>query len=70
MPKGTSFRLSDEARRRLAQRAEHEGVSATLLLERLIVEYPRSALVPQARRELDRLGRRGDPRTSNQNTGS
>jgi tetratricopeptide (TPR) repeat protein len=29
------------------------------LLERLIVEYPRSALVPQARRELDRLRRSG-----------
>jgi TolA-binding protein len=26
-----------------------------LLLERLILEHPRSALVPQARRELDRL---------------
>jgi len=25
------------------------------LLERLILEYPRSALVPQARRELERL---------------
>jgi len=36
--KSTSFRLSDEARRRLAERADHEGVSATALLERLIVE--------------------------------
>ncbi len=34
----TSFRLSDEAKRRLADRAEREGVSATALLERLIVE--------------------------------
>lgn len=34
----TSFRLSDEARRRLSDRAEREGVSATALLERLIIE--------------------------------
>ncbi len=34
----TSFRLSEEAKRRLAERAEREGVSATALLERLIVE--------------------------------
>jgi hypothetical protein len=34
----TSFRLSDEAKRRLSERAEREGVSATALLERLIVE--------------------------------
>jgi hypothetical protein len=34
----TSFRLSDEAKRRLIDRAEREGVSATALLERLIVE--------------------------------
>lgn len=37
-PKSTSFRLSDEARGRLAQRAAREGVSSTVLLERLIVE--------------------------------
>lgn len=36
--RSTSFRLSDEARQRLAKRADHEGVSATALLERLIVE--------------------------------
>ena len=34
----TSFRLSEMARRRLAARAEREGVSATALLERLIRE--------------------------------
>lgn len=34
----TSFRLSDEAKRRLAERAEREGLSATALLERLIIE--------------------------------
>jgi hypothetical protein len=34
----TSFRLSDEAKQRLAARAEQEGLSATALLERLIVE--------------------------------
>jgi hypothetical protein len=37
-PSSTSFRLSDEARRRLSQRAEREGLSVTALLERLIVE--------------------------------
>lgn len=31
------------------------GDEARLLLERLIVDYPRSALAPQARRELERL---------------
>ena len=36
--KSTSFRLSDEARRRLHDRAEREGTSATALLERLIIE--------------------------------
>jgi AAA+ ATPase superfamily predicted ATPase len=36
--KSTSFRLSDEARQRLHERAEREGVSATALLERLIIE--------------------------------
>ncbi len=34
----TSFRLSEEARRRLSERADREGVSATALLERLIIE--------------------------------
>jgi sarcosine oxidase gamma subunit len=34
----TSFRLSDRAKRRLSERAEREGVSATALLERLIIE--------------------------------
>lgn len=38
MPTSTSFRLGSEAKRRLAQRAEHDGVSATSLLERLIIE--------------------------------
>ena len=36
--KSTSFRISQEARRRLTVRAKHERVSATALLERLIVE--------------------------------
>ncbi len=36
--RSTSFRLSDEARWRLHERAEREGISATALLERLIVE--------------------------------
>lgn len=36
--KSTSFRISREARERLAVRAEREGISATALLERLIVE--------------------------------
>lgn len=36
--KSTSFRLGDEARQRLHDRAEREGVSATALLERLIIE--------------------------------
>jgi hypothetical protein len=36
--KSTSFRISPEARHRLAVRAEREGISATALLERLIVE--------------------------------
>lgn len=38
MPRSTSFRLSDAAKRRLSGRAEVEGVSATALLERLITE--------------------------------
>lgn len=38
MASSTSFRLSDDAKRRLSQRAEREGVSATALLERLITE--------------------------------
>lgn len=38
MAASTSFRISDAARRRLTSRAAHEGVSATALLERLIVE--------------------------------
>ncbi|MCC5947994.1 MAG: hypothetical protein JJT89_06015 [Nitriliruptoraceae bacterium] len=36
--RSTSFRLGDEARRRLHERAEREGISATALLERLIIE--------------------------------
>jgi hypothetical protein len=34
----TSFRISEEVKSRLAERAAREGVSATVLLERLIVE--------------------------------
>lgn len=34
----TSFRISKEAKQRLADRAEREGTSATALLERLILE--------------------------------
>jgi tetratricopeptide (TPR) repeat protein len=41
---------------------DDERDEALELLERLIVEYPRSALVPQARRELDRISRGGGPR--------
>jgi hypothetical protein len=37
-PKSTSFRISEEAKRRLAGRAEREGTSATALLERLLIE--------------------------------
>lgn len=33
-----------------------EAEEARILLARMIVDYPRSALVPQARRELERLG--------------
>jgi hypothetical protein len=36
--KSTSFRISEEARARLAEQAAREGLSATALLERLIVE--------------------------------
>lgn len=36
--KSTSFRLSEEARQRLTDRAAREGTSATALLERLITE--------------------------------
>lgn len=46
----------------LARRASGRGEAAgeaTVLLEKLIMEYPRSTLAPQARRELERLhGRR------------
>jgi hypothetical protein len=34
----TSFRISDAAKRRLAARAAQDGVSATVLLDRLIIE--------------------------------
>lgn len=37
-PKSTSFRISEQAKQRLADRAEREGTSATALLERLIIE--------------------------------
>jgi hypothetical protein len=36
--RSTSFRISDVARQRLAERAAREGISATQLLERLILE--------------------------------
>jgi hypothetical protein len=38
MPKSTSFRISDTAKSRLAARAAHDGVTATALLDLLIVE--------------------------------
>jgi hypothetical protein len=36
--RSTSFRISDAARARLASRAAHEGMTATALLDQLIVE--------------------------------
>lgn len=47
--------------RALVRRGDADGAAARL--EHLILTYPQSALVPQARRELDRL-RGGIPRTS------
>lgn len=38
MAASTSFRITDAAKRRLASRAALEGVSATTLLDRLIIE--------------------------------
>lgn len=38
MAKSTSFRIGDDAKNRLDARAARDGVSATALLERLIVE--------------------------------
>ena len=38
MPRSTSFRISDTAKSRLAGRAAHDGVTATALLDQLIVE--------------------------------
>jgi hypothetical protein len=38
MAASTSFRISEAARRRLATRAAQDGISATALVERLIVE--------------------------------
>jgi hypothetical protein len=38
MARSTSFRISDAARSRLSSRAAHEGVTATALLDQLIVE--------------------------------
>ncbi|MGH8824490.1 MAG: hypothetical protein ACRDVN_08440 [Jiangellaceae bacterium] len=38
MARSTSFRITDGAKRLLASRAAHEGVSATALLDRLIIE--------------------------------
>lgn len=42
---------------RSALARQESAQQARVLLERVIMEYPRSALVPQARRELERLGR-------------
>jgi hypothetical protein len=38
MAASTSFRISDDARTRLGERAAQEGVSATALLDRFIIE--------------------------------
>lgn len=38
MARSTSFRISDAAKHRLSSRAASEGVSATALLDRLIIE--------------------------------
>ena len=38
MPRSTSFRISDTAKSRLAARAARDGVTATALLDQLIVE--------------------------------
>lgn len=38
MPRSTSFRISDAAKSRLSSRAAHDGVTATSILEQLIVE--------------------------------
>ncbi len=38
MAASTSFRISDAARARLASRAAHEGMTATALLDQLIIE--------------------------------
>jgi hypothetical protein len=38
MPRSTSFRISDIAKNRLAARAAQDGVTATALLDQLIVE--------------------------------
>ena len=38
MAASTSFRISDDARARLADRAAREGVTATALLDQLIIE--------------------------------
>jgi tetratricopeptide (TPR) repeat protein len=46
-----------------------DRTEARELLERLILEHPRSALVPQARRELDRIGRAGQEAMQNQSPG-
>jgi hypothetical protein len=38
MARSTSFRISDVAKSRLAARSDHDGMTATALLDRLIVE--------------------------------
>jgi hypothetical protein len=40
---------------RRALTADGGGQDAVVLLERLILDYPRSTLAPQARRELQRM---------------
>jgi hypothetical protein len=63
--RSTSFRLSDEARLRLHDQADREGISATALLERLIVEgvdtveYP--GIVYRGTRDDRRAGLAGGP---------
>ena len=38
MARSTSFRISETARTRLASRAAHDGLTATALIDRLIIE--------------------------------
>jgi hypothetical protein len=69
----TAYPRSTEAPAALLALARSVGgedkTEARELLERLIIEHPRSALVPQARRELDRIGRAGPETMQNQSPG-